>query len=196
MAKHLVRIRICKMLSKRKNDLSRIYLATAGIRVFGQNTRSLIVAGILACAAAAVRCASKPRRRASSDVFSVSSCYLLAAGLSDLLADRSSVTGNSSIASSFSFSSSSSSSDSTSRERGVGIDGVITTGGEAVVLFLFFFFCYTPFTAGIAAATAEADFFPIVDLVLRRDFAMPPASGSVPASASVSSSASTDESDS
>jgi hypothetical protein len=31
MAKHLVRIRICKKLSKRKNELSRIYLATAEI---------------------------------------------------------------------------------------------------------------------------------------------------------------------
>jgi hypothetical protein len=69
MAKHLVRIRICKILSKRKNELSIIYLATARIRVFGQNTRGLIIAGILACAAAAVRCASKPRRRASSKVF-------------------------------------------------------------------------------------------------------------------------------
>jgi hypothetical protein len=38
MAKHLVRKRICKILSKRKNELSRIYLAMAGIRVFGQNT--------------------------------------------------------------------------------------------------------------------------------------------------------------
>jgi hypothetical protein len=31
MAKHLVKIRICKILSTRKNGLSRIYLATAGI---------------------------------------------------------------------------------------------------------------------------------------------------------------------
>jgi hypothetical protein len=50
---------------------------------------------------------------------------------------------------------------------------VTTARGEAVVLFLFFFFCSMPFTAEIAAATAEADFFPTVDLVLRRDFAAP-----------------------
>jgi hypothetical protein len=31
MAKHLVRIKICKILSKRKNELSTIYLATARI---------------------------------------------------------------------------------------------------------------------------------------------------------------------
>jgi hypothetical protein len=29
MEKHLVKIRICKILSKRKNKLSRIYLTTA-----------------------------------------------------------------------------------------------------------------------------------------------------------------------
>jgi hypothetical protein len=98
--------------------------------------------------------------------------------------------GNSSTASS----SSSASSDSTSRERGVGIDGVTTARGEATLIFLFF--CYAAFTAEIAAATAEADFFPTVDLVLRRGFMALPASGFVPASASVSSSASTDESDS
>jgi hypothetical protein len=51
--------------------------------------------------------------------------------------------------------------------RGVGIDGGTTAGGEAALLFLFFFFSSTAFTAEIAAATAEADFFPIVDLVLR-----------------------------
>jgi hypothetical protein len=61
---------------------------------------------------------------------------------------------------------------------------------------LFFFFCSVAFTAEIAAATTEADYFATVDLVLRRDFTAPPASGSVPASASVSSSTSTDESDS
>jgi hypothetical protein len=44
-------------------------------------------------------------------------------------------------------------------------------------------------------ATAEADFFATVDLVLRRDFAAL-TTGSVPASTSVSLLASTDESDS
>jgi hypothetical protein len=121
----------------------------------------------------------------------------LAAGLSDLLVGHSSVTGNSSIASSFFFSdSSSSSSDSTSHERGVGIDGVTTVGGETAFLFLFFFFYSAAITVEIAAATAESDFFPTVDLVLRRDFTAPPAPGSVPTFALVSSSASTDESDS
>jgi hypothetical protein len=62
-------------------------------------------------------------------------------------------------------------------------------------LFFFFFFYSAAFTAEIAAATAEADFFPTVDLDLRRDFATA-ASGSAPVSTSVSSSASTDESDS
>jgi hypothetical protein len=76
-------------------------------------------------------------------------------------------------------SSSSSSFDSTSRERGVGIDGVTTTRGEATLLFLFFFFYSAAFTAEIAAVTAEAEFFPTVDLILRRDFTAPPASGSV-----------------
>jgi hypothetical protein len=72
----------------------------------------------------------------------------------------------------------------------------MTARGDAALLFLIlFFFCSAAFTAEIAAATAEADFFATVDLVLRRDFAMP-AAGSTPASASVSSSASTDESDS
>jgi hypothetical protein len=71
---------------------------------------------------------------------------------------------------------------------------VTTTRGEATLLFLFFFFYSAAFTAEIAAVTAEAEFFPTVDLILRRDFTAPPASGSVPASASVSSSASTDES--
>jgi hypothetical protein len=83
---HLVRISIGKIVSKRKNELSSIYLIMTGIRVFGLNTQGLIVAGILACTAAAVRCASKPRRRASSDVFCTNSHYLLAAGLSGLLA--------------------------------------------------------------------------------------------------------------
>jgi hypothetical protein len=125
----------------------------------------------------------------------------LAPGLSDLLADRSSVTGNSSIASSFSFSSSSSSSsDSTSLDQGVRIVGVRTAGGEVAVLFLFFFFS-AAFTAETAAAIAEADCFPTADLVLRRGFAAPPASEPVPTSPSpaslpVSSSASTNESDS
>jgi hypothetical protein len=105
----------------------------------------------------------------------------LAAGLSDLLAGRSSATRPS---------------DSTSRERGIGIDGVTTAGGEASFLFLFLFFFSAAFTAKIAAGTAEADFFPTVDLVLRRDFMTPPASRSVTASASVSLLASTDESDS
>jgi hypothetical protein len=95
-------------------------------------------------------------------------------------------------------SSSSSSSDSTSWERGVGIDGVVTTGGEAALLFLFFVFCSAAFTAEIAVATNEVDLFPTVDLVLR--FKTPPVPGPAPASSpaltSVSSSASTDESDS
>jgi hypothetical protein len=47
---------------------------------------------------------------------------------------------------------------------------VTTTGGEAALLFLFFFFCSAAFTAEIAATTAQADFFPTVNLVLRRDF--------------------------
>jgi hypothetical protein len=67
-------------------------------------------------------------------------------------------------------------------------------GGDAALLFLFFFFCSATYTAQIAVATAEADFFATVDLVLRRDFATPVA-GSTPTSASVSSLASTDESD-
>jgi hypothetical protein len=72
---------------------------------------------------------------------------------------------------------------------------VTTAGGEAALIFLFFFFfCSAAFTVEMAAATAEVDFFPTVDLVLRRDFTMP-ASGSAPVSASISSSASTDESD-
>jgi hypothetical protein len=66
--------------------------------------------------------------------------------------------------------------------------------GDAALLFLFFF-CSVAFTVEIAAATAEADFFATVDLVLCRDFATP-APESAPASASVSSLASTDESDS
>jgi hypothetical protein len=70
----------------------------------------------------------------------------------------------------------------------------VTAGGDAVLLFLFFF-CSAAFTADIAAAMAEADFFATVDLVLRWDFATPVA-GSAPSSASVSSSASIDESDS
>jgi hypothetical protein len=124
----------------------------------------------------------------------------LAAGLSGLSTAWSSGTGSSSTASSFSFSfsfsfsSSSSSSYPNSRERGVGIVGVATAGGEAALLFLFFF-CSTAFTAEIAVATVEADFFATVDLVLRRDFAAP-TTGSVPASVSVSSSASTDKRDS
>jgi hypothetical protein len=106
--------------------------------------------------------------------------------------------GSSSTASSFSFSfsfsfSSSSSSDPTSRERGVGIAGVATARRDATLFLLFF--CSAAFTAEIAVATAEADFFAVVDLVLRRDFAVP-TTGSAPASVSVSSSASFDESDS
>jgi hypothetical protein len=70
-------------------------------------------------------------------------------------------------------------------------------GGDAALLFLFFFFffCSAAFTAEIATATAEEDFFATVYLVLRQDFAAPVA-GSTLASMSVSSSASTDESDS
>jgi hypothetical protein len=52
----------------------------------GQNTRGLIAAGIFARAAAALRCASKPRRRASSNIFCTSSRCLLAVGLSGLSA--------------------------------------------------------------------------------------------------------------
>jgi hypothetical protein len=63
--------------------------------------------------------------------------------------------------------------------------------GCALFFFFFFFFFFSAaFTAEIAVATNEADFFATVDLVLRRDFATP-AAGSAPASASVSSSAST-----
>jgi hypothetical protein len=101
------------------------------------------------------------------------------------------------MASSFFFSCSffsSSSSDPTSRERGVRIVGVATAGGEASLLFLFFF-CYAALTAEIAVAMAEADFFATVDLVLRWDLEAP-TTGSAPTSASVSSSASTNESDS
>jgi hypothetical protein len=77
---------------------------------------------------------------------------------------------------------------------------VTTAGGEAVLLFLFFFYS-AALTAETAAATAEADCFPTVDLVLRHVFAAPLASGATPASPPstsllVSSSASTDESDS
>jgi hypothetical protein len=70
----------------------------------------------------------------------------------------------------------------------------MTAGGDAALLFLFFF-CSTAFTAEVAVATAEADFFTTVDLVLRRDFATT-APRSTPASALVSSSASTNEPDS
>jgi hypothetical protein len=93
-----------------------------------------------------------------------------------------------------SFSSSSSSSEPTSRERGVGIIRVVMAGGDAALLFLFFF-CSAAFAAEVAVATAEADFFATVDLVLHRDFATL-AAGSTPASTSVSLSASTDKSDS
>jgi hypothetical protein len=68
-------------------------------------------------------------------------------------------------------------------------------GGDAALLFLFFYFCSAAFTAEIIAATAEADFFATLDLVLRWDCTVPVAESS-PASASVSSSASTDELDS
>jgi hypothetical protein len=47
MEKHHIKTRICKILSKRQNDPARLYLVTAGIRVFRQNIRGLIVAGIL-----------------------------------------------------------------------------------------------------------------------------------------------------
>jgi hypothetical protein len=85
-------------------------------------------------------------------------------------------------------------------DRGVAIVDVTTAGGEVAFLFLFFFF-FVAFTAETAATTAEVSCFRTTDLVLRRDFAAPPASGPVPASPSpasslVSSSASTDESDS
>jgi hypothetical protein len=71
----------------------------------------------------------------------------------------------------------------------MGIDGVTTVGGEPTLLF----FCYSAaFTAEMAVAIAEADFFPTVDLVLCRDFTTL-ASGSALVSASVPSSASTDE---
>jgi hypothetical protein len=69
------------------------------------------------------------------------------------------------------------------------------SGVTATLLLLFFFCCSAAFTAEIAAAMAEADFFATIDLVLRRDF-VTPAAGSTPASASVSSSASADESES
>jgi hypothetical protein len=77
---------------------------------------------------------------------------------------------------------------------------VITTRGEAALLFLFYFFS-AALTAEIAAAAAEADYFPTADLVRHRAFAVPPASGVAsasppPALSPVSSSASTDESDS
>jgi hypothetical protein len=82
--------------SKQKKIKSpRFYLAETGIRSFGLKIRGLIAAGIFACVAAAVHCASKPRRRASSDVFTTSSRCLLAAGLSDLLTSQSLVTDNS-----------------------------------------------------------------------------------------------------
>jgi hypothetical protein len=71
----------------------------------------------------------------------------------------------------------------TSRERGVGIVGVATAGGDAALVFLFFF-CSAAFTAEIAVATAEADFFATVDLVLRPDFAAP-TTGSTPLRVSV-----------
>jgi hypothetical protein len=104
----------------------------------------------------------------------------LAAGLSDLLASRSSVAGNSSTALSLFSSSSSFSSDSTSLDQGVGIIGVTTARGDVAFLFLFPF--STAFTAEMAATIAEADCFPTADLILRRGFAAPPASGPAPAS--------------
>jgi hypothetical protein len=86
-------------ISERHNQPSGFYLITVGSQVFSQNTRGLIAPGIFACAAAALRCASNPRRSASSDVFCTSSRCLLAPGLSGLLAAWSSGTGNSSMAS-------------------------------------------------------------------------------------------------
>jgi hypothetical protein len=76
----------------------------------------------------------------------------------------------------------------------MGIIGVATAGGEASLLFLFFFYS-AAFTVEIAVETAEVDFFATTDLVLHRDFAAP-TTGSALVSASVSSLASTDESDS
>jgi hypothetical protein len=84
MTKHLIKIKISNIVSKRQNKPSRFYLVMAAIRAFGQNIRGLIIAGIIACAAGALHCTSNPRRRASSDVFCTSSRCLLAAGLSDL----------------------------------------------------------------------------------------------------------------
>jgi hypothetical protein len=82
--------------------------------------------------------------------------------------------------------------------RGIRIAGVTTASAE--VAFLFFFFFSAAFTAETAVAADEADYYATADLVLRRDFVAPPASGPIPASpptsTSVSSSASTDESDS
>jgi hypothetical protein len=72
-------------ISKRQNQPSGFYLIMVGSRAFGQNTQGLIAAGIFACAAAALRCASNPRRRASSDFFYTSFRRLLVAGLSGLL---------------------------------------------------------------------------------------------------------------
>jgi hypothetical protein len=70
---------------QKKIEPSILYLVTTRMRSLGLNRRGQIAAGILACTATAFRCASKPRRRASSDVFYTSSRYLVAAGLSDLL---------------------------------------------------------------------------------------------------------------
>jgi hypothetical protein len=37
IAKHLVKIKLRKIVSKKQNQPSRFYLATAGIQAFGQN---------------------------------------------------------------------------------------------------------------------------------------------------------------
>jgi hypothetical protein len=52
---------------------SRLYLAMIGTRGFDLKSQGLITAGILAYVAVGVRCASKPRRRASSNAFSTNS---------------------------------------------------------------------------------------------------------------------------
>jgi VIT1/CCC1 family predicted Fe2+/Mn2+ transporter len=121
----------------------------------------------------------------------------LVAGLNDLLAVRSLMTGGLSVASS-----SYSSSVSTSLVDGVGITGVSTAGGGLVFLFLFFFSASSlaVFIVATFAAAVETDYFATAALVLRLGFTALLASGPVPASpqtsGSVSSSASTDESDS
>jgi hypothetical protein len=118
------------------------YLVIDGTRGFGLKN--------FACAVAAVRCASKPRRRASSDIFCTNSRCLFAVGLSDLLVDLSSTIGGSSVASSYY-----SSTDTTSLESGFEIAGVSTADGGLAFLVLFYYFFSAALTAETTAAAID-----------------------------------------